>query len=181
MNPPAVVAHQHVPVFRVLRAGHSDPLDATYSQRRPGRWNTADYPALYCCCSERGAKAVTQDRLNMAAVDLADLQPEAFPQLFELDWAGSVVDVASSPGIAAAGFSPIYPQGVSHQETKPRAARWHQDRREGVVCRSASLSRLGVYDWPGDCQLWGELAVFTEQSQRKPTLRRERNDLGWLR
>lgn len=181
MNPPTVVRHQHAPVFRVLRAGHSDPLDGTQSRRRPGRWNTADYPALYCCCSELTAKAVAQDRFNLAAVDLADLQPEAFPQLFELDWAGSVVDVASSVGIAAAGFSPSYPEGVSHEETKPRAAQWHQDGLEGVVCRSASLSRLGFSGWSDDCQLWGELAVFTERAQLRPALRRERSDLDWLR
>ena len=54
-------AHRHRPVYRVVRADWEDPLDASFSRRRPDRrWNTADFGALYCCCSEAVARAVAQ-------------------------------------------------------------------------------------------------------------------------
>jgi RES domain. len=180
MTSEIAISHNHTPLFRVLRAGHADPLDASHSRHSPGRWNIAAFPALYACCSESAARAVTQDRLNVAAVDLEDLQPDARPQLFELAWSGEVVDVISAEGIQAAGFSAPYPAGTDHSDTQSRAARWHKGRREGVVCRSASLWRLGFADWSGDHARWSELAVFIEVTSSPVSLRRQRHDLDWF-
>ncbi len=175
-----VVTHEHVPLFRVLRAGHTNPLDASHSRFRPGRWNTRDFAALYSCCSEFSARAVARDRLRLAAVEVEELQPGARPQLCEIAWSGHVVDVASAEGVEAAGFASSYPQGVTHAETRPRAVEWFGRRREGVLCRGASLSRLGFSDWSGDHERWGELAVFVEATATEATLLRTRNDLDWL-
>jgi hypothetical protein len=123
---------------------------------------------------------VARDRLRLAAVEVEDLQPAARPQLSELEWSGRVVDVDSADGIEAAGFAPGYPQGVPHEETQPRAQEWFGRRREGIVCRGASLSRLGFSDWSGPHERWGELAVFVDTAARAVTLRRTRSDLDWL-
>jgi RES domain-containing protein len=175
-----LVAHEHVPLFRVLRAGHANPLDASHSRFRPGRWNTRSFATLYSCCSEFSARAVARDRLRLAAVEVEDLQPGARPQLSELGWSGRVVDVATPEGVEAAGFAPGYPQGVTHEQTQPRAAEWFRRRREGILCRGASLSRLGFSDWSGQHERWGELAIFVETAAKAVTLVRTRSDLDWL-
>jgi RES domain-containing protein len=175
-----IVAHGHVPLFRVLRAGHANPLDASHSRFRPGRWNTRGFAALYTCCSEFSARAVARDRLRLAALEVNELQPAARPQLSELEWSGRVVDVASAEGIEAAGFAPGYPAGVAHSETQPRAEEWFGRRREGILCRGASLARLGFSDWSQPHERWGELAVFVESAAKAVTLRRTRTDLDWL-
>ena len=73
-------AHRHQPVYRVVRAGWEDPLDASFSRWWPDRrWNIADFAALYCCCSEAVARAVAQDVLRVASVLLEDLQAHAWP------------------------------------------------------------------------------------------------------
>jgi len=180
MSGVGAVDHDHAPVFRVLRAGHTNPLDVSHSRARPGRWNTPDFPALYSCCSETSAKAVARDRFNLAAVALDDLQPDAHPQLFELEWRGSVADVASPEGLSAAEFPASYPEGAPRERTQLRAAEWRRDGLQGVVCRSASLFRLGFSDWSGDHARWGELAIFVDIAQTQVTLRRKRADLDWL-
>jgi len=73
--------HDHTPVQRVVRRGWSDPLDASFSQRRPDRrWNTQDFPALYCCCSVRVARAVALDIFRVAGLELEDLHPPPSPR-----------------------------------------------------------------------------------------------------
>ncbi len=132
-----IVAHGHVPLFRVLRAGHANPLDASHSRFRPGRWNTRGFAALYTCCSEFSARAVARDRLRLAAVEVNELQPAARPQLSELAWSGPVVDVASAEGIEAAGFAPGYPTGV---EPTPRRS---PGRRNGSAGGARESSAAG--------------------------------------
>lgn len=51
---------------------------------------------------------------------------------------------------------------------------------EGVVCRRASLARLGVESGPGPHEAWSELAVYPERAKRPPDLLRRRSDLDWL-
>ncbi|MGH2358923.1 MAG: RES family NAD+ phosphorylase [bacterium] len=181
MTTEIVVSHDHVPLFQVLRAGHGQPLEASHSRRSPGRWNTVAFPALYACCSESAARAVTQDRLNVAAVNLEELQPEARPQLFELDWSGEVVDVVSAEGVQAVGLSAAYPADTDRSQTQSLAAQWHDARREGVLCRSASLWRLGFMDWSGDHARWGEVTVFVGIASSPVSLRGQRHDLDWFR
>jgi RES domain-containing protein len=178
----ATVPHVHVPLFRVGPRSWTDPIDASFSQTRAdNRWNTPAFPALYCCCSERVARAVVEDRLRRLAVELADLTPDAQPQLAEIDWTGTVVDMVSEAGIVANGFPRAYPVGVELADCQRAATVWQAARREGVVCRSAALHRLSrEARWEGDHQAWGEVAVFTRKAHEAPALRRLRDDLDWL-
>ena len=142
---PRTVAHNHVFLYRVIRRGWADPLDTSYSQRASAdnRWNTPDFPALYCSCSERVARAVARDVFRLAGIELADLQPAMLPQLVEIAWEGGVIDVASPEGVAAAGFPQDYPVGIDKSQTRESARIWHDGGAAGVVARSASLMRMG--------------------------------------
>ncbi len=174
------VAHRH-PVYRVVRAGWRDPLAVAFSQRAvSNRWNTPEFPALYCCCSDRVARAVTRDILRIAGVEVDDLQPAYRPRLVEIGWQGEVVDIASAEGISAAGFPAAYPEGTTKVETRRRASAWHDEGNEGVLCRSASLWRLGFADWTGSHPRWAELAIFVENCRRQPEKTGQRDDLAWL-
>ena len=177
------VAHRHEPLYRMVRASYADPLDASFSKlRADNRWNPpAAFAALYTCCSERVARAVALDLYDYAGIVLEDLQPAALPHLAEIAWRGHVVDVASAEGVAAAGFPPNYPMRVDCSQTQPKAIGWHAAGSEGVVCRSASIDRLGLADWNGPHVSWSELAIFVENAVASPQLIRRRTDLDWFR
>jgi RES domain-containing protein len=179
---PRLLDHRHEPVYRVVRSGWADPLDASHSRRTPDRrWNDAAFPALYCCCSEAVARAVALDVLDYAGLRLEELQPAARPELAEIAWHGSVADAATAEGVEAAGLPPEYPRHVSRHETRRLAARWHgAGGVEGVVCRSASLARLGLERWAGGHEAWSELAIFADRAARRPRLLARRTDLDWL-
>jgi RES domain-containing protein len=124
---PRYVAHSHTPIFRVVRAGWPDPLDASFSQKaRDNRWNDDSFPALYCCCSEAVARGVTVDILRFAGVEASDLVPSVRPRLIEIAWSGRVVDVASAEGVAEAGFDAHYPENSDKVATRRQAAAWTQ-------------------------------------------------------
>jgi hypothetical protein len=181
MTTPLLIEHSHM-VYRVVRQGWSDPLDASYSQTRTdNRWNTPAFPALYACCSERVARAVTLDRFRLSGVELEDLHPDVYPALAEITWSGVLADVASAAGVIAAGFPVTYPTGVPTAETQTAATAWHAGGVEGVVCRSASLARFGFSEWKDPHQPWGEVAIFPQNAARAPRRRRKRTDLDWLR
>lgn len=174
--------HDHVPLHRVVRADWSDPLDASFSQRSPDRrWNTGNFPALYCCCSAGVARAVTLDLFRVAGVELEDLQPGARPQLAEIDWRGEVVDMLSEDGLNAAGFPQDYPSTADRAATRSAGERWHAAGAEGVCGRSASLARRGFSAWHGDHRRYGELAIYVRNAASEPHLRRRRTDARWLR
>lgn len=175
------MAHSHWPVFRVVRAGWQEPLDASFSQSKPDRrWNTQRFPALYCCCSVRVARAVARDLLGLGAILLGDLQPEYRPRLLEIHWHGTVADVTSPAGVQAAGFTATYPMGVEKSETQRKGAEWFAAGLEGVVCRSASLARLGQSRWTSGHEPWGELAIFVSKCEEEPQLVRHRDETDWL-
>jgi hypothetical protein len=179
---PRLLALAGQPLYRVVRAGWFDPLDATWSQTMGDRcWNTVDFPALYCCLSLDVARAVTRDLLGWSGVELADLQPAYRPRLVEIGWSGEVVDVATAPGVAAVGFPASYPEGVERSTTRQAAVRWQRQGREGVACRSASLRRLGLTEWSGPPERWSEAALFVETCRTPPSLLRHRDDAEWLR
>ena len=178
----STTVHDHVPVFRVVRRGWVDELDTSYSQRPDvdNRWNTPDFPALYCCCSEPVARAIVRDVFRLTGADIADLQEAYRPQLVEIDWNGEVIDVVTLEGVLLAGFSEDYPHGTPHSDTQEKAAQWHAAGGAGVVCRSASLARLGFQAWRGDHAGWSELAIYTQNAKVRPAKRRRRDDLNWL-
>lgn len=177
-----LIPHTHEPLCRVVRAQWPDPLDSSYSQQRSdNRWNTPAFGALYTCCSEKVARAVALDVLRFHAVMIEDLHPLVRPELAEIAWQGEVVDVASAEGVARAGLPATYPEAVSRSETQQLASAWYEAAREGVVCRSASIARLGVSGWQGGHEAWGELAIFVQNAHRPPQILRRRKDDRWLR
>lgn len=180
---PIIMPHAH-PIFRVVRVGWHDAADASHSQTKTdNRWNTMEFPALYCCCSVPVARVVALDVFRLTSVVLEDLQPEARPALARLSWAGQVVDIASEDGVTAAGFYPAYPDGVSKKRTRQAASRWHELGHEGVVCRSASLWRREREraSWEGGHEQWSEVAIFPLKTANRPREEGRRNDLGWLK
>jgi len=169
------------PLYRVVRASWSDPLDGTWSQTMGDRrWNTVDFPALYCCLSLEVARAITRDLLGFVGVELSDLQPDYRPRLVEVGWSGELVDVATARGVAAAGFPESYPEGVARSATQRAGLRWHHQGREGVACRSASLHRLGLAEWNGPYERWSEAALFLETCRTPPVVVSHRDDALWL-
>jgi hypothetical protein len=178
---PLTVEHAHEPIYRVIRQDWVDPLDASFSQRAiDNRWNTAEFPALYCCCSEAVARAVTLDIFRMSGVELDDLQLAYRPQLVEISWTGRVVDVASPEGIEASQLPPEYPQLVAKWQTRRMAAVWHRSGNEGVLSRSASLERLRFSAWTGSHARWGEIALFARNWNTGPMLLSRRTDMAWF-
>jgi len=182
MSHPVLMDHDHVPLYRVVREDCADPLDCSSSRRRlnDSRWNTPEFSALYCCCSEWVARAVTLDRLRLAGVELSDLQPGVRPQLVEVEWKGRVVDATSPDGVAAAGFDRDYPDGTRKEQTRRVATEWHATGAEGVVCRSAALQRRGSSHWSGAHQRWSEVAIFPDKAAVAPRVVRRRGDAAWL-
>ena len=181
MKRPRTLPQAGSPLYRVVRAGWADPLDASFSRKAPDRrWNTAEFAALYCCGSVEVARAITRDLLGISGLEVDDLQPAYRPRLVELAWTGEVVDIATAEGVAAAGFPPEYPDGVGKDATRRAATAWHRQGREGVVCRSASLWRLGLRSWAGSHLAWSELALFVERCRSRPVELGRRDDRGWL-
>ncbi|HET8678960.1 MAG TPA: RES family NAD+ phosphorylase [bacterium] len=182
MTKPLTIPHRHLPLYRIARREWADPLDASFSQRvDDNRWNVRGFPALYCCCSERVARAIVLDRFRKGNMALEDLTADTSPQLVELEWSGPVADLASDDGLAAAGFPITYPEGVTLQRCQEAAASWHEQRIQGVLCRSAAIQRVGLpAQWREPHQPWGELAIYTRNARSKPTLKRRREDDTWL-
>ncbi len=113
-------------------------------------------------------------------VTLDDFIDAGLPQLCEVAWTGRVVDVASDHGVREAGFPSNYPQRVGYGDTQAKGAEWHSGGHEGVLCRSASMSRLGWNDWSGQHEGWSEAAIFVENAVQDPALVNRRRDLEWL-
>lgn len=180
--PPRIISHQHNPLYRVVKTSWNDPLDVSFSRKREDRrWNTPDFGALYCCCSEGVARAVALDCHRSANVTFEDLQESSRPQLVEIQWQGEqVVDVISAGGLAAAGFPANYPDGVSKVYTRQCAEGWFRNGREAVVSRSASLWRRSFRDWKGSHEKWSEVAIFVDNAKDEPHLMRRREDLDWF-
>ncbi len=177
MSGQILIPHNHDPVFRVIRKNWGDPLDASFSQNNTdNRWNTRDFPALYCCCSEQVAVAVAEDVFANAGVNLSDLQPEYRPQVARISWTGDVVDIITAKGIEGVGLPIGYPVGVDKSQTRNLAEQWVKNGSEGVVCRSASMLKKGFSNWNGNHEPWGELAVFVSKAKTRPSLM-SRHDL----
>jgi hypothetical protein len=97
----------------------------------------------------------------------------------EVLWSGNVVDVASEQGMIEAGLPPAYPDGVTKDRTRQLAAEWRGAGYEGVLCRSASLARLGFRAWEDPHQPWGEIAIFTEKAYGQPQPGQPLIDFDW--
>ena len=181
MSGPAALLQPRRTLYRVVRRSWADPLDARFSrQQTSNRWNTPDFAALYCCLSEKVARAVTLDLFRLAGLELADLRPEVRPQLVAIEWEGRCVDMCMTESITAAGFPPDYPAGVGVAATQRAAAQWRESGFEGVLCRSASLARLGFDHWIPPHERWSEAAIFVETASTPPRLLARRDDFDWF-
>ncbi len=175
------VTHDHVPVYRVVRQGHKNALDASFSRKKGNnRWNTEEFSALYCACSMRVARAVVRDLFRVAGVEASELKPAWRPKLVALTWSGSVVDATGRRSLAAAGLPADYPLNVTKDRTRVLAVGWHSANCEGVVARSASLSRLGLRRFAGDHSEWSELAIFVDRAENQPRLAATQPKANWL-
>jgi hypothetical protein len=168
-------------LYRVVRRGWKDPLDTSFSRQANHRWNAPDFEALYCCGSAKVARAVALDVFRMAGLVIEDLRADVRPQLVEIAWQGRLVDVATREGVRAAGFPARYPEGVTRAATQAAGAIWHREGFEGVICRSASLSRLRFSDWSGDPANWSEAAIFPANAQVMARILRRIGTWEWLR
>lgn len=169
MSAPRVIAHDHQPVFRVVRASWPDALDASFSQKAAdNRWNDREFAVLYLCCSPVVARVVALDILGYGGIDVRDLHAEYLPQLVHITWRGQVIDMVSMDGIAGVGLPLDYPSNIDKSSTRALARQWFHDQCEGVVCRSASMMRRGLAVWNGAHEAWGELALFVGNLKRKP-------------
>jgi RES domain-containing protein len=176
-----VVNHDHTPVYRVIRKKWKEPLDVSYSQKAAdNRWNTPEFPALYCSCSLQTARAVTRHLFAVRA-QTRELPRSLVPNLVEIAWAGKVVDVASAEGVLGAGFDSSYPKRSDKERTRQLATEWHSQGAQGVVCRSASLAQRRFSNWTGPHEQWSELAIFVGNCDDPPVVRKRRSDLDWLR
>ena len=175
------MAHEHVPLYRVARAGWADPLDTDHSRLASNRWNSrGGHRVLYTACSLAVARCIVADVFALGAFGVEDLQPEYFPVLAEVNWAGEAVDLASPTGLVEAGFPLDYPDRIEHHHTQPFAAAWFTLGAEGVLCRSASVFRINHRGWVGPHENWAELAIFVENAKETPVLVRVRPDDEWL-
>jgi hypothetical protein len=69
---------------------------------------------------------------------------------------------------------------VGKELTRSFAAACHEAGTEGIVCRSASLARMGLSTWTEPHEPWGEVAIFTRNCKRPPVLLKWREDLNWF-
>lgn len=134
---------------------------------------------MYTSCSERVARAIANDLLQLAAVNLDDLNPEIRPVLVEIEWHGEVVDMCSVSGIVECGFGIDYPAKYEHRDTQPFGLAWHTLGADGIQSRSASLFRTDHKGWMGDHREWGEVAIFVRNAARPPTVKSVRSDFAW--
>jgi len=175
------VNHDHGPVYRVVRQGHRNPLDTSFSQTSAdNRWNTKAFPALYCCCGIRVARAIVRDLFRFASVETSELRAGWRPKLVAIDWSGDVVDAATAKGVAAARLPADYPLNADRARTRALAVRWRDAGAQGVVARSASLSKLGVRRFTGDHAQWSELAIFVDVARNAPAISPVQPKGNWL-
>jgi hypothetical protein len=90
------------------------------------------------------------------------------------------VDLVTPQGIVANSFPDTYPADLDIHFCQRVASLWHAKGLDGLVCRSASLWRLGMRKWQGDHRAWGEIVIFVKNSRRKPKRKGWRKDQGWL-
>jgi len=178
---PLFITVSHSPLLRVVNAGWRDPLDTSWSAKSGGRWNTmGTFEALHTFGSRRGARAFAWEKMRLLGVVPEDLLSEAHPQLVELYWNGTVVDVATKDGVRAVGFDEDYPTDVDWSETQPLGAVWHASGHEGVQCRSATLERIGESSWAGAPLDWSEIVLFSSNTKQAPRLSRRVPGMAFL-
>jgi hypothetical protein len=131
--------------MRVADPAWADPLDASFSRIRGGRWNPpAAFAALYLCRDVATARANARRLVDGQPFTFDDLLPERLPVLVETEVPDDrYVDGVSARGLAAVNLPATYPldgrgRAVGHKRCQAiGAAAWAAGER-GVACRSAA-------------------------------------------
>jgi RES domain-containing protein len=130
--------------YRVADPHWRDPLDASYSQQRGGRWNPPrSFAVLYLNRDVRTARALVRYRFRELPYGPELVRPEQAPVLVVTEVASDeYVDVVTEDGCIAVGLPATYPldeaaRPVSWAQCQPIGRRaWNVGER-GIACRSA--------------------------------------------
>jgi hypothetical protein len=162
---------------RVVDPGWSDPLDASFSRRRGGRWSPAgEFAALYLCRDVETARANARRLLAGQPFTFDDLRPERLPALVETTVPDArYVDAVGARGLASLGLPETYPldergRVVGHERCQPIGSAAWIAGEPGIACRSAA---------PG-APRWGEELALFDRGRRLRRGRRRRFE-SWYR
>jgi len=146
-------------VHRYIPHNAADALDGSFAMRLGGRWNPSNsFPVLYTSCAVDVAVANLWHKFEGEAAQPWEVAEEKQADLYELQIdQPDLIDAVTLPGLAGIGLPDSYPVGIGHEQTRPIGVRLHHEKRPGIWCRSAALSK-------GE-----EIALFLESSNR-PTL-----------
>lgn len=131
--------------FRVADAAWSNPLDATFAAKPPGkRWNPPGQPCLYLCADRATARSNVERLYSGLPYGPEDLDPATAPVLLEVSLpAGWAADAFTDPGLEALGLPATYPVDaaghvVPHRVCQPLGQAAFDDGLDGVDARSAA-------------------------------------------
>ena len=131
--------------YRVADPGWRDPLEASYSRQRGGRWNPpGSFAVFYLNREVRTARALVRYRFRELPYGPELLRPEQAPVLVATEVASDeYVDVVTEAGCTAVGLPATYPldgagRTVSWAECQPIGKRAWDARERGIACRSAA-------------------------------------------
>lgn len=150
---------------RLAEPGWADPLDASYSQGKGGRWNVpGSFPVLYL--NDRAATARLQVLHKLAGMPYGpeDLDPSEQHDLVvvrvpERDY----LDCVSENGLTRVGLPSTYPRyrngrPITHAACQPIGQRAWAQGLPGIACRSAAVratrdnEEFAFFDRPGEPQ-----------------------------
>lgn len=131
--------------YRVADPAWRDPLDASYSRQRGGRWNPPEsFPVLYLNRDVGTGRALVRHRFRDLPYGPELLRPEHAPLLVATEVAThQYVDVVTAAGCTAAGLPPTYPvdeagRPVPWEQCQAIGRRAWDAGERGIACRSAA-------------------------------------------
>jgi hypothetical protein len=130
--------------YRVADPAWRDPLDASHSQQRGGRWNPpVSFAVLSLNRDVPTARAFVRHRFRALPYGPELLRPERAPVLVATEVArNEYVDVVSEAGCIAVGLPSTYPldetgRPVPWERCQPVGRRAWDGGEPGIACRSA--------------------------------------------
>jgi RES domain-containing protein len=128
--------------FRVADPDWSNPLSASYSRERGGRWNPpGSFGVVYLNRSVALARAQLRHKLVPRGIEPEDLQHTQAPVLVTTRVPDNgYVDAVTSAGLKAMGLPSTYPRDaagdwVPHGVCQPIGERLHEDGEPGIACK----------------------------------------------
>lgn len=163
--------------FRIADPNWTDPLDASYSIARGGRWNPAgSFPVLYLNRDLHTSRANLKRKFAGLPYGPELLKPEEAPLLAETTVVDAdYVDIVSDAGCAEVGLPITYPvDAQGHEVDRGRCQQiglgaWQAGER-GIACRSAA-----THDRTGE-----ELALFRREGESPLVVNRRLTLWEWF-